>query len=103
MEEIMNESKVIDIKEFLAFGYLQEVNRQFLHPLGLALSVNLDEETGVASLGGIWDSRDDLEGFLMDELDETKAVRVQDEWNRRQRIREEAFGNMIQPLEFVLQ
>lgn len=29
----------IDIAEFHALGFLQEVNRQFLHPLGLALEV----------------------------------------------------------------
>lgn len=29
--------KRIDAAEFQAEGYLQEVNRRFLHPLGLAL------------------------------------------------------------------
>lgn len=29
----------MDMQEFREFGYLQEVNRQFLHPLGLAFSV----------------------------------------------------------------
>ena len=30
----------LDLGEFVEFGYLQEVNRTFLHPLGLALAVS---------------------------------------------------------------
>ena len=37
-------------------GYLQEVNRQFFHPLGLAMFVNVD--TGEM---GVYDERDDPE------------------------------------------
>jgi len=33
----------MDIKEFKERGYLQEVNRKFLHPLGLALEVVIDD------------------------------------------------------------
>jgi hypothetical protein len=58
--------KRIDIKEFRELGYLQELNRLFLHPLGMALEVVLDTETGEESLGGIWDSREDLEGIYYD-------------------------------------
>ena len=29
----------IDVKEFREKGYLQELNRRFLHPLGLALEI----------------------------------------------------------------
>jgi hypothetical protein len=36
--------KRIDIKEFREFGYLQEANRLFLHPLGLALEVVVEDE-----------------------------------------------------------
>jgi len=55
--------KLIDIKEFREKGYLQELNRQFLHPLGLALEVIVNDETGEETLGGIWDYREDLEGI----------------------------------------
>lgn len=57
--------KYMNIKEFREKGYLQELNRKFLHPLGLALEVIIDDN-GVEKLGGIWDSRDDLEGFVYD-------------------------------------
>lgn len=39
--------KRIDIKEFREEGFLQEVNRQFFHPLGLALEVLIDDEEGM--------------------------------------------------------
>ncbi len=67
--------KYIDIKEFREAGYLQEVNRQFLHPLGLALEVvqystviwwnplSWINPTRKERLGGIWDYRDDPEGI----------------------------------------
>ena len=42
----MSDVKFIDIKEFRELGFLQEINRQFLHPLGMALSVAVDTETG---------------------------------------------------------
>lgn len=57
--------KRINIKEFREKGYLQELNRRFLHPLGLALEIQQDEE-GNEVLGGIWDSRNDEEGIYYD-------------------------------------
>ena len=59
--------KRMDIKEFRELGYLQELNRNFLHPLGLSLEVIIDEETGGERFGGIWDYRDDPEGLLFAE------------------------------------
>lgn len=56
----------MDIKEFRETGLLAELNRAFLHPLGLALEVVIDDETGEEKLGGIWDYRDDPEGMLYD-------------------------------------
>jgi hypothetical protein len=56
----------LDIKEFREKGYLQELNRRFLHPLGLALEVVRDEDTGEETLGGIWDCRDEDEGIYYD-------------------------------------
>ena len=35
--------KKIDLNEFKKCGYSQEVNRQFLHPLGLSLDFNEDK------------------------------------------------------------
>lgn len=61
-----NVIKRIDIKEFRAKGFLQEVNRTFFHPLGLALEVIINDETGEETLGGVWDYRDDQEGMFFE-------------------------------------
>lgn len=66
----------IDIKEFRDRGYLQEANRLFFHPLGLALEVIIDEENGEVRLGGIWDNRDDPEGTVFIDFDPGKAKMV---------------------------
>lgn len=55
--------KTMGIKEFREQGYLQEVNRLFFHPLGLAISVDIDA-VGNETLGVIWDYRDDPEGII---------------------------------------
>lgn len=45
----MGEIKRIDVAEFRSEGYLQEVNRRFLHPLGLALEVTRVDDEGWAA------------------------------------------------------
>jgi len=55
-------------KLLLDSGLLFEINRILLHPLGMALEINVDDETGdPVSIGGIWDYRDDPEGILYGE------------------------------------
>lgn len=84
---------LMDIAEFVRDGYLHEVNRRFLHPLGLALEVTHEDRcswckgSGVEPLRltkdcehcdgtgkrpedqityeitGVWDDRDDPEGI----------------------------------------
>ena len=66
--------KRIKIKEFQEFGYLQEANRLFFHPLGLALEVSTDA-SGLR-LGGVWDIRGDPEGILFDHFAIEKMTRV---------------------------
>lgn len=76
--------KTITPKEFRDLGYLQELNRIFLHPLGMALSIkictheakndkpaHLPEECDIpdGELNCIWDSRDDPEGYFFDPKD----------------------------------
>jgi hypothetical protein len=59
----VSEIKRMDIKEFRGMGLLAELNRTFLHPLGLALEIIIDDD-GTEKIGGIWDYRDDPEGML---------------------------------------
>jgi len=85
-------------KEFRDGGYLSEVNRRFLHPLGLAMFV--DEEENVF---GVYDDREDLEGFYMGEtiIEEVtrKAYMVDAEMNKRRVARMQSLGYIIQPVE----
>lgn len=96
-------SKRMPVAEFREFGLLQELNRRFLHPLGLALEVAVDPETGAETFGGIWDHRDDPEGIYFggDPAEfnaRERAVQVALAWERRRDARIAAIGYMVQPL-----
>ena len=56
----------MDPEEFRQLGILQEINRQFLHPIGLALAVGVDDSGRAVAIAGILDNRDDPEGFIYD-------------------------------------
>ena len=100
------EIKKISIKEFREKGYLQELNRQFLHPLGLALEV-LSYADGNEELGGIWDYREDKEGIYYDianSEEDRKAIfrmkmeHIAEELENRSKDREDAIGFIIEPI-----
>lgn len=95
----MGDVKYIDIAEFRGEGYLQEVNRQFLHPLGLALEVTVEED-GTEHLSGVWDSRDDPEGIWFDgAADPDMAANVAHELEQRAPHREAGLGFVVEPVE----
>lgn len=102
----INDIKRMDIKEFREKGYLQEVNRKFLHPLGLALEVKIDDH-GQEKLGGIWDYREDKEGIYYDiensdsdrkERFQKKEEFIRKEFKERLSNRESKLGFGIEPL-----
>lgn len=95
----MSKIKYIDIKEFREKGYLQEVNRTYLHPLGLALEIT-QKEDGTEYISGIWDYRDDPEGMAYGEgtIDVDKVANIREEWNKRVPDRLAKLGYVIQPL-----
>lgn len=111
MDEV--EVKKIQISEFRKLGYLQELNRQFLHPLGLALEVSINED-GTESLGGVWDYRDDPEGIMyaysnskLSPPDRVatamkRAQFVCDQQSSRRPAREKALGFWVEPLGEIL-
>lgn len=101
MTKDSSDIKRMDILEFQEEGYLQELNRQFLHPHGLALEIicDIDDEDGTRSnfrLGGVWDFRDDPEGMYFgveedgslelepkaNRVNELAANRAWERWNR---------------------
>lgn len=106
---INEDVKRIDIKEFRERGYLQEVNRQFFHPLGLALEIKIDED-GKESLGGVWDYRDDDSGihFALTNPEFTDKDRlesfnkkynfIENEFKNRKSKREKILGFFIEPI-----
>lgn len=85
--------KTLDPSVLCNDGYLQEVNRGFFHPLGLALAVNEKGELSVL------DMRDDSEGFIFDDDQnlEPKAARLAEIREARRPAREKALGYWQQP------
>lgn len=95
----MAEPKKMSVKEFRELGYLQELNRQFLHPLGMALEVVLKDD-GTEQFGEVWDSRDDGEGYFylhLSDIDRNKALRINEERITLSTLRRARFGWAIQP------
>lgn len=95
----MAEPKKMTVKEFREQGYLQELNRLFLHPLGMALEVVLEKD-GTERFGEVWDSRDDDEGFIygnLSDIDRDKALRINEERITKSTLRRARFGWAIQP------
>ena len=102
----MSDIQTINIEEFRTKGYLQELNRQFLHPLGLALEISIDEN-GEETLGNIWDYRDDLEGIYYGLSDssktridtfKTKSEFIENELALRNKYRQNVLGFDIEPI-----
>jgi hypothetical protein len=92
--------KNLDIREFRDSGLLQEINRQFLHPRGLALKL-IRNDDGEVVLGGIGDSRDSPSGIIFNESDspspkaEIYARRLLES---RREARIKLLGHVIQPV-----
>ncbi len=88
--------------QFRAEGYLQEVNRVFLHPLGLALEVVFGED-GREVFGEVWDERDDPEGIVFADSEWgdrqiERAVRIFEELDQRAEARRKRLGFIVQPI-----
>lgn len=100
------EIKKIDIKDFRESGYLQEVNRRFFHPLGLALEVFIED--GKELISGIWDYREDKEGIYYD-IQNSESERKQrflnnknfidSQLKERGDLRKSELGFKIEPIE----
>lgn len=101
----MTESvKKMTLKDFVELGFLQELNRQFLHPRGLALAVTKTDDNKYF-FDGIYDAREDPEGWAFEELDKEKATKnaqvVEQEYQKRLKIRNRLYKTRkgIQPIE----
>lgn len=92
----------MDPEAFRDGGYLQEVNRRVLHPLGLALALESDGTLSVL------DDRDDPDGWLFvlgDAPDEVRerfranAESVDEERIGRAARRRALMGQIVQPID----
>lgn len=94
----MSDIKKLSVKEFREQGYLQELNRCFLHPLGLAMEVTLHED-GSESFGEVWDYRDEPDGMTFGHgmIDKDKAKRIEEERESKAFVRLARFNFVIQP------
>lgn len=96
--------KIMDLDEFCDVGFLQEANRQFFHPHGLALEVFAEGDKShrgpVLYISGVWDDRDDPLGMAFGDgvIDPEKARRVEEELSRHIEARVVMFGDPIQPV-----
>lgn len=83
------------VKEFRKLGLIQEVNRQFLHPLGLALAITID---GTDCTVDILDERDDPEGFLFTDhlISKEKIDTFRYFVDERHKLRQKKLGFVIQ-------
>ena len=92
--------KTVPWEEIVSGGYLLEANRRFFHPLGLALYCSMDEE-GKIVRAGVFDARDDKEGFHFENIspdDAARAREVQALLETKRAARVGRFGSVIQPL-----
>ena len=92
--------KRMTVEEFRRLGFLQELNRQFLHPLGLALEVIINDD-GSESFGEVWDYRSDAEGIRfaeISEIDVAKGELIERMQRAKAMERESLLGYNIQPL-----
>lgn len=104
MSETKTPIKRMSVREFRELGLLQEVNRRFLHPMGLALEVFQNEGDGTMRFGEVWDYREDPEGiaFRDDDISDDKSREARDyvdaliEDHRAARV--SLFGGIIQTI-----
>lgn len=92
-------TKKLSMDEFHKQGYLQELNRQFLHPLGLSLAIKVED--GKRTFYAFYDHRESKEDLLFEPglLDPTKAKFVEREQEERGQVRSSRLGFVVQPIE----
>lgn len=92
----------LSMESFVKEGYLQEVNRQFFHGLGLAMEV---KKTGNAyEFSGLWDFRQVKGGILFSEntikekpfIDRTNNVKAIQKVNNS--LRKQAYNEVRQSI-----
>ncbi len=93
MAKVTEDIPMLSVAEFRRMGLLQEVNRLFFHPRGLALEVIIDEGQP-ERFGNVWDYRDDPEGmgFADNMISPAAAATVQAMFDNHLVARQKLFG-----------
>jgi hypothetical protein len=100
----MDRIRLLPAREFYEFGYLQEANRRFFHPLGLSIAVQETDE-GIEYVG-IVDYRDEELPLTLaiseEEVEEALNAkeRIDNEIVKRADARMDVFGNIQEPIEY---
>ena len=107
--DVVTAAKRMSAKAFRDEGYLQELNRLFLHPLGLALGIrptSVEDALGGAFIAEIYDAREDPEGVVFVGFEgephaaaQRRADEIADRWEHACGERQERLGFAIQPVE----
>ena len=79
-------TKILTKEELVHTGYVQEINRIVLNPLGLFMNDDLKVE----------DHTDKPEGIVLDRIDLTKKKLIDTLYRRKVNERKEKFGFIIQ-------
>lgn len=97
--DLLDHVGLMRLDAFVEGGYLQEVNRLLLHPLGLALAVMYREDGGGEPFLQVHDLSVSAPGVIFDpEMDLIpKARKVVDRLNERFEARLDTHGWIIQP------
>lgn len=91
--------KYMDLDEFADSGFLQEANRMFFHPLGLALEVSDADQDYHYDTLRVWDYREDPEGVTFEGgLSPDKKARVDLERAGHAAHRTKLLGSVVQPI-----
>lgn len=101
----MTDRPYMDLNEFHDLGFLQEINREVLHPAGLAMEMYTDDEGNVTGFGGVWDYRDDPEGMFFGpgEISADKIRSVAEEQHRHAAVRRRVLGRLPDTATAVVQ
>lgn len=93
--------RAMPVRRFRELGLVHEINRLILHPLGLAMSVNIDPADNEETFGPVWDCMDDPEGIYFgdDYLDGRKSEFVAKLIEERGRTRVPVLGYVVQPVD----
>ena len=95
-----SKTEMMPVDDFVNMGLLQEVNRIFFHPRGLAMAIGVTEE-GEHVIMGVRDHRDSGVGVIFNPtspVDIDKYKSAEELLINRQNARQEKFGWTVEPL-----